>query len=145
MLAGTDRSGRSLTLPAHTNRHTSISFDYEFDYPEIFRESGDLNYKVVGMIIDNRTGEIVNAAEGWYDVAIGINDLSTPTPIRLQGNELIAPSPLRQVEVWSLSGQLLHKATPDSERYTLPLMEKGQTIIIRATTDGEVQTIKCTH
>ena len=145
MLAGTDRSGRSLTLPAHTNRHTSISFDYEFDYPEIFRESGDLNYKVVGMIIDNRTGEIVNAAEGWYDVAIGINDLSTPTPIRLQGNELIAPSPLRQVEVWSLSGQLLHKATPDSERYTLPLMEKGQTIIIRATTDGEVQTIKRTH
>ena len=143
MLAGTDRSGRSLTLPAHANRHTSISFDYEFDYPEIFKVSGDWNYKVVGMIIDNRTGEIVNAAEGWYDVIYGIDDLPASTPVRLQGGTLTADSPLLQVEMWSLSGQLLHKENPNSDRYTLPQTgTKGQPVIIRATTDGENATFK---
>ena len=143
MLAGTDRSGRSLTLPAHTNRHTSISFDYEFDYPEIFKVSGDWNYKVVGMIIDNRTGEIVNAAEGWYDVVFGIDDLPSSTSVRLQGGTLTADSPLLQVEMWSLSGQLLHKENPNSDRYTLPQTgTKGQPVIIRATTDGENATFK---
>jgi len=143
MLAGTDRSGRSLTLPAHANRHTSISFDYEFDYPEIFKVSGDWNYKVVGMIIDNRTGEIVNAAEGWYDVIYGIDDLPASTPVRLQGGTLTADSPLLQVEIWSLSGQLLHKENPNSDRYTLPQTgTKGQPVIIRATTDGENATFK---
>lgn len=143
MLAGTDRSGRSLTLPAHTNRHTSISFDYEFDYPEIFKVSGDWNYKVVGMIIDNRTGEIVNAAEGGYDVAEGIDDLPSSTSVRLQGGTLTADSPLLQVEIWSLSGQLLHKESPNSDRYILPQTgTKGQPVIIRATTDGENATFK---
>ena len=143
MLAGTDRSGRSLTLPAHANRHTSIVFDYEFDYPEIFKVSGDLNYKVVGMIIDNQTGEIVNAAEGGYDVAEGIDGLPASTSVRLQGGTLTADSPLLQVEIWSLSGQLLHKENPNSDRYTLPQTgTKGQPVIIRATTDGENATFK---
>lgn len=126
-------------------RHTAISINYQFDYPDNINDIDRV--KVVALIVNNHTGEIVNATETQlpYSFAFGINDLASPTPIRLQGNELIASSPLRQVEVWSLSGQLLHKTTPDSERYTLPLMEKGQTIIIRATTDGEVQTIKRTH
>lgn len=132
-------------VDAQAERHQPISFYGSFRYPQNITNINKV--KVVALIIDTHTGEIVNTIETKlpYTIGTGIDTLSSPTPIRLQGDELIAPSPLRQVEVWSLSGQLLHKATPDSERYTLPVMKKGQSVLIRATTDGEVQTIKRTH
>ena len=132
-----------LMIDAKAERHSPIYFSHQFSYPQNI--SNFDRVKIVALIIDTHTGEIVNTIETKLPFTYGtdIDDLSSPTPIRLQGNELIAPAPLRQVEVWSLSGQLLYKDTPDSERYTLPLMKKGQTIIIRATTNGEVQTFKC--
>lgn len=143
VFTGTDRIGRSLTLASHAERHTAISAEYEFGYPEILKES-NLDYcKIVGMIIDNQTGEVVNAAEGEFLVAISVDEMEAVAPIRLQTNRLVATSPLRQVEVWSLGGQLLHRATPDMDSYTLPQMDAmGRPVIIKAMTDDSAATFK---
>ncbi len=143
VFTSTDRTGRSLTLASHAERHTAISAEYEFGYPEILKES-NLDYcKIVGMIIDNQTGEVVNAAEGKFLVAISVDEMEAVAPIRLQTSRLVATSPLRQVEVWSLGGQLLHRATPDMDSYTLPQMDAmGRPIIIKAMTDESAVTFK---
>ena len=142
MLSGADNDNQSLTLSATAKRHVSISTNYRFDFPENIRESDWDNLKVVGMIIDNKTGEVVNAAEGGFEVAYGIDEMEASAPIRLQAHEITSTSPLRQVEVWSLSGQLLHKATPDTYHYLLPTLRSGQASIIRVTTDKETMTFK---
>lgn len=142
VLAGEDMNRKSLTLSATPNRHTSIHNSYEFDLKDVFEKSNIENLKVVGMIIDNKTGEVVNAAEGILDVTVGINEMDSSGSIRLQVNELIASSPLQQVEIWNINGQLLYKDTPESTRYSLPQMKNGQTVIIRALTDGETATFR---
>ena len=142
MLSGADNDNHNLTLLATAERHVNISADYRFDFPENIRESDWDNLKVVGMIIDNKTGEVVNAAEGRFVVAMGIDEMEASAPIRLQANEITSSSPLRQVEVWSLSGQLLHKAIPETCNYLLPALGNGQTVIIRALTDTETVTFK---
>ncbi len=131
-------------VEAQAERHQPVSFYGNFRYPQNITDINKV--KVVALIIDNQTGEIVNAMEAKlpYTYAEGIDNLPAPSPIRLQGDALTAGSPLRQVEVWSLSGQLLHKAMPNSGRYTLPPMEKGQAVIIRAMTDEAMETFKHT-
>ena len=143
MLAGADKNKNSLTLSTNTERHVPIFAEYEFDYPENLKKSEWEYTKVIGLIIDCQTGEVVNAAEGPLLVAISVDELSSPAPIRLQGNNLTASSPFRQVEIWSLGGQLLHQATPDTDSYVLPQIEmKGQPVLIKAMTDGESATFK---
>jgi len=143
MLAGADKNKNSLTLSTNTERHVPIFAEYEFDYPENLKKSEWEYTKVIGLIIDCQTGEVVNAAEGPLLVAISIDELSSPAPIRLQGNNLTASSPFRQVEIWSLGGQLLHQAAPDTDSYVLPQIEmKGQPVLIKAMTDGESATFK---
>lgn len=143
MLAGADKNKNSLTLSTNTERHVPIFAEYEFDYPENLKKSEWEYTKVIGLIIDCQTGEVVNAAEGPLLVAISVDELSSPAPIRLQGNNLTASSPFRQVEIWSLGGQLLHQAAPDTDSYVLPQMEmKGQSVLIKAMTDGESATFK---
>lgn len=130
-------------VETQTERHQSVYFNGEFRYPQNITDINKV--KVVALIIDNQTGEVVNAMETKlpYTYTEGIDGLPAPTPIRLQGDALTADSPLRQVEVWSLSGQLLHKESPNSDRYILPQTgTKGQPVIIRATTDGENATFK---
>lgn len=131
-------------VEAQAERHQPVSFNGHFRYPQNITDINKV--KVVALIIDNQTGEVVNAMETKlpYTYTKGIDNLPSPTPIRLQGDALTAGSPLRQVEVWSLSGQLLHKAMPNSGRYTLPLTEKGQAVIIRAMTDEAMDTFKHT-
>ena len=139
----TDENGKEcLAIEAQSERHTRVLFDYWLDYPTTISDVNKV--RIVALIIDVKSGEVVNATETKmpYFYTTSIDGLPAPTPIRLQGDALTAGSPLRQVEMWSLSGQLLHKATPDSERYTLPLMEKGQTIVIRAMTDEATKTFK---
>lgn len=143
MLAGADKNKNSLTLSTNIERHVPIFAEYEFDYPENLKKSEWEYTKVIGLIIDCQTGEVVNAAEGPLLVAISVDELSSPAPIRLQGNNLTASSPFRQVEIWSLGGQLLHQAAPDTDSYVLPQMEmKGQSVLIKAMTDGESATFK---
>lgn len=143
MLAGADKNKNSLTLSTNTERHVPIFAEYEFDYPENLKKSEWEYTKVIGLIIDCQTGEVVNAAEGPLLVAISIDELSSPASIRLQGNNLTASSPFRQVEIWSLGGQLLHQAAPDTDSYVLPQIEmKGQPVLIKAMTDGESATFK---
>lgn len=143
MLAGADKNKNSLTLSTNTERHVPIFAEYEFDYPENLKKSEWEYTKVIGLIIDCQTGEVVNAAEGPLLVAISVDELSSPAPIRLQGNNLTASSPFRQVEIWSLGGQLLHQAAPDTDSYVLPQIEmKGQPVFIKAMTDGESATFK---
>lgn len=143
MLAGADKNKNSLTLSTNTERHVPIFAEYEFDYPENLKKSEWEYTKVIGLIIDCQTGEVVNAAEGPLLVAISVDELSSPAPIRLQGNNLTASSPFRQVEIWSLGGQLLHQAAPDTDSYVLPQIEmKGQPVLIKAMTDGESATFK---
>lgn len=132
-----------LFIDAQPERHTQTLFDYWFDYPTNINDFNKV--KLVALIIDVKSGEIVNAAETSlpFTYTKSIGKVSSPAPIRLQGNTLTAVSPLRQVEVWSLSGQLLHRAMPDSGNYTLPQMtNKGETLIIRAVTDEESATLK---
>lgn len=143
MLAGADKNMNSLTLPTYTERHVPIFAEYEFDYPENLKKSEWKHIKVIGLIIDNQTGEVVNAAEGPLLVATSVDEMTAPSPIRLQGNNLTASSPFRQVEIWSLSGQLLHQATPDTDSYALPQIgTKGQPVLIKTMTDGESATFK---
>lgn len=142
MLSGADNDNHNLTLLATAERHVNISADYRFDFPENIRESDWDNLKVVGMIIDNKTGEVVNAAEGRFVVAMGIDEMKASAPIRLQANEITSASPLRQVEVWSLSGQLLHNATPETCNYLLPALGNGQTVVLRVQTDVDAVTLK---
>ena len=142
MLSGADSDNHNLTLPATTERHVNISADYIFDYPEKLKECFWDNLKVVGMIIDNKTGEVVNVAEGPILVAYGIDEMKASAPIRLQANEITSASPLRQVEVWSLSGQLLHNATPETCNYLLPALGNGQTVVLRVQTDVDAVTLK---
>lgn len=140
LFSGTDRTGKGLTLPANGERHAEICKEFEFDFLSDVKFWDD--GKVVAMIIDNLTGEIVNAAEAKLDVVYGIDEIGAPS-IRLQANELTASSPFRQIEVWSLSGQLLHQAMPNANCYTLPqLTDKGRPVLIKAMTDGESVTFK---
>lgn len=146
MFTGTDRAGHSLTLSSHAERHTAISAEYEFGYPEILKDSNWDYCKIVGMIIDNQTGEVVNAAEGEFQVVISVDEMDAVSPIRLQTNRLIATSPLRQVEVWSLGGQLLHRVTPNMDSYTLPQVDTmGSPVIIKAMTDESAATFKSVY
>ena len=142
MLSGADNDNHNLTLLATAERHVNISADYRFDFPENIRESDWDNLKVVGMIIDNKTGEVVNAAEGGIVVAYGVDEMKASAPIRLQANEITSTSPLRQVEVWSLSGQLLHKAIPETCNYLLPTLGNGQAVVLRVQTDVDAVTLK---
>ena len=68
--------------------------------------------------------------------------MKASAPIRLQTNSIVASSPFRQVEVWSVNGQLFHQDTPESTHYVLPQMERGQAVVIRALTDDETATFK---
>lgn len=144
LFTGTDRTGKKLTLPASGERHTKVYEWFEFDFLSDVKFWDD--GKTVALIVDNKTGEIVNAAEIGLDVAYSIDETeASPSPIRLQGNTIVADAPLRQVEVWSLSGQLLHRAAPNAESYALPQTGVGgQPVIVRATTDGESATFKHT-
>ena len=144
MLAGADKNKNSLTLSTNTERHVPIFAEYEFDYPENLKKSEWEYTKVIGLIIDCQTGEVVNAAKGPLLVAISsVDEMTSSAPIRLQGNNLTASSPFRQVEIWSLGGQLLHQAAPDTDSYVLPQIEmKGQPVLIKAMTDGESATFK---
>ena len=142
-LSGKDKNDKSLSLSSNAERHSSINHTYEFYLREVFDKCHLLQCKVVGLIIDNKTNEVVNVIEHPLLVGVGIDELSSPAPIRLQGNNLTASSPFRQVEIWSLGGQLLHQATPDTDSYVLPQIEmKGQPVLIKAMTDGESATFK---
>lgn len=140
----TDENGKEcLAIEAQSERHTRVLFDYWLDYPTTISDVNKV--RIVALIIDVKSGEVVNATETKmpYFYTTSIDGLPAPTPIRLQGDALTADSPLLQVEVWSLSGQLLHKESPNSNRYALPQTgTKGQPVIIRATTDGENATFK---
>lgn len=142
VLVGEDMNGKSLTLSATPKRHTAIYNSYEFDLKDVFEKCNLENCKVVGLIIDNQTGEVVNAIERSLSVAYGIDEMKASAPIRLQTNSIVASSPFRQVEVWSVNGQLLHQDTPESTHYVLPQMERGQAVVIRALTDDETATFK---
>ena len=142
-LSGKDKNDKSLSLSSNAERHSSINHTYEFYLREVFDKCDLLQCKVVGLIIDNKTNEVVNVIEHPLLVGVGIDELSSSAPIRLQGNNLTASSPFRQVEIWSLGGQLLHQATPDTDSYVLPQIEmKGQPVLIKAMTDGESATFK---
>lgn len=142
-LSGKDKNDKSLSLSSNAERHSSINHTYEFYLREVFEKCNLLQCKVVGLIIDNKTNEVVNVIEHPLLVGVGIDELSSSAPIRLQGNNLTASSPFRQVEIWSLGGQLLHQATPDTDSYVLPQIEmKGQPVLIKAMTDGESATFK---
>ena len=142
MLAGEDMNGKSMTLPATPERHTSIHNSYEFDLKDVFEKCDIENLKVIGMIIDNQTGEVVNAIEHSLDLSLGIDEMTASASIYLQNHEVIASSPLQQVEIWNINGQLQYKDAPESTRYSLPLMKNGQVVIIRALTDGETATFR---
>lgn len=133
-----------LTIKAQPERHTKVLFDYWLEYPTTISDVNKV--KLVALIIDVKSGEIVNAAETKMPYSYktgGIDSPASPSTIRLQAGTVIADAPLRQVEVWSLSGQLLHKAMPNAESYALPqLVGKGEPVIIRAVTDGEAVTLK---
>lgn len=141
MLSGTDVQGTSLTLSSYAERHVPMDFMFIFDYPESLKGCDWDNCKIVGMIVENKTGEIVNAAEGCLDVAIGIENIESPVPVRLQANMLRAVEPIRRVEVWSLGGQLLHQAVPDTENYALPYA--GQPVLVKVQTATQSVVLKC--
>lgn len=135
--------GELMVIEAQTERHQPVPFYGSFRYPQNIANIN--NAKVVALIIDNQTGEVVNAMETKlpYTYVGSIDKLSSSAPIRLQGNNLTASSPFRQVEIWSLGGQLLHQTTPDTDSYVLPQIEmKGQPVLIKAMTDGESATFK---
>lgn len=132
-----------LIVGAQTERHQAVSFYYDFCYPENI--SDITKVKLVGLMIDARTGEVVNAMETKlpYVYGVSIDGTEARIPISLQGTELVASSPIRQVELWSIDGHLLHRAAPDTDRYTLPQVGTiGRPIIIKAISDEEIATFK---
>lgn len=133
-----------LSIEAQSERHTRVPFYCRLDYPTTISDVNKV--KLVALIIDTKSGEVVNAAETKmpYYYTTGIHETeASPSAIRLQGGTIVATAPLRQVEVWSLSGQLLHRAAPNAESYALPQTGVGeQPVIVRATTDGESVTFK---
>lgn len=135
--------GTPLLIEAQSERHTPITF-YESTYPYPQGITDFNKVKLVVLIIDVESGNIVNAAETPLPfIYVESIDETEVSPIRLQGSTIVATAPLRQVEVWSLSGQLLHRAAPNVESYTLPLMAgKGEAVIIRTVTDDETATLK---
>lgn len=135
-----------LTIGAQPMRHTQIAFDYWFSYPT---NVGDVSkVKLVAAIIDEQTGQIVNAAEVKmpYYYTTGIEETEASSSIRLRttaaGLELAADTPLRSVEVWSIGGQLLNRTAPAQTVCTLPVGDGHRTVIVKAQTATEAATFK---
>lgn len=124
-----------LTIESQPERHTQTDFNYEFNYPS---NISDVNkVKLVALIVDEQTGQVVNAAEtklSYFSGSSSIKDAEASSSIRMRttsaGIELAAVSPICNVEVWSVEGQLLSRTAPDQQTYTLPIGGHNRTVII---------------
>lgn len=131
--------GDSLAFPAGTPRHTAIENNYAFELPAALSYTNTM--KMVALLIDGKTNEVINAAEKSLTFVTGIETTSADnnTVRFLPASRTLtvtAATPLRTVDVWSLGGQLLHRATPGCDRYTLPQVCEEGTVIVKACTDA---------
>lgn len=128
-------AGDTEAFPAGTPRHTPISITRTYDLPEL--QNID-NLKVVAVIVDVATGEVVNVSRSIPTNNNSIADLSTDEDIKITASEssivVASEDELTSVEVWSIDGILVCKAEPYNTIHRTGQLPSGLYIV--KTTDN---------
>lgn len=136
--------GDNTVFAGGTPRHTPITVEWSIAMPTVQRHD---MVKVIAVITETASGEVVNIHQVTPSWPESVDRVEAQSSIRViataQGIEVVAQEPLRMVEVWSLTGELLHTAQPHSTQHTIALARNHSVVIVKARTDSGVKVVKC--
>ena len=136
--------GDSTAFTAGTPRHIPMTVTRTIDMPEVQRMD---KVKVVAAITEMTSGKIVNVCEVIPAIPEAVDDVTAGNDIKVvatpQAIEVDAQETLTRVEVWSVGGQLLYAANPDSAHHSIPLDHVQGVVIVKACTAQNSVVTKC--
>lgn len=127
--------GDSEAFSVGTERHTPINISRIYDLPQGIQNLE--NVKIVALIIDNETSEIVNACQTSLKDS-SVDQIDNVASIKVQsapnGITVLSNDEIKCVELWNLSGGLMTRAIPNANVYNLNV-SKGVVALLKVVTD----------
>lgn len=137
-------TGQGAMLPLGTPRHTTMSTRHTTTLPEGIQRIEKL--KVVGMIIDRWSGEVVNAAQATLNRSTGISTALSKNKcsIAYVSDELriSTDEPMQSVELFDMSGRCVHQSLPAGLSHVIKMKGNGTFCIAKIRTATQVHNVK---
>lgn len=135
--------GDNEAFPEGTPRHTPIEIKRTYEIPDGIQNIK--NVKIVAVITNSLTGEIVNAAQSELSGELSVENITTGNIlISRNGSSICILSTdgmLKSVEIYNTAGQPVHISTPDSPSFTWDC-GTNNLLIIKATNNSETKVEK---
>lgn len=137
--------GDNEAFPIGTHRHTPIITTYTTTLPETIQDKN--NVKIIGLILDKHSGEIVNATETPLNNSSKIDNITSDNGIIINsmigGFNISAHTPLLEVEVFDIAGRLLQHVKPNSCEIVISKSDHSSPSIIKVRTIDQTHVAKC--
>lgn len=137
-------AGDTEAFPVGTPRHTPIEVSRQYELP-VLQDINNL--KVVAIITDVATKEVVNAALSALEIHDSIEYVGVDNDYIIHCKEarinVTSRTPLNRIEIYNIDGTLLHSANLDLHTYSSERLDRGIYIVKATACDGNQFVSKC--